>query len=225
VKIDAEIERQHGRVAPGALAGWAEETIRRLSPQQEWDRWRVYAAQRLDLAPDDLRRARMMLNPVHFAPRGAGPNASRHLVPGALERPSFEREVLSIVLDEPSLLAEYADRIPSERFDNPRLRRIWETLRAHARSLVQPSDVFAVFQGDEDAAATLASVSGSVRLADAEDRRAKLDRVVARFARDDAERRYRELDEELTQLVDADRPVPDDLRAEHVALAVQLKKG
>src|SRR6202012_1898404 len=71
VKLDAEIDRQHGRIAPGALAGWAEETIRRLAPQQEWDRWRVYAAQRLDLAPDDLRRARMMLNPLHFAPRGA----------------------------------------------------------------------------------------------------------------------------------------------------------
>jgi len=54
-----------------------------------------------------------------------------------MERPSFEREVVSIVLDEPTLLAEYADRIPAERFDNPRLRRVWETLRAHARSLVQ----------------------------------------------------------------------------------------
>jgi hypothetical protein len=144
-------------------------------------------------------------------------------VPGALERPSFEREVLSIVLDEPSLLAEYADRIPSERFDNPRLRRIWETLRAHARSLVQPSDVRAVFAGDEDAAATLASVSGVIVFADSEERRAQLDRVVERFARDDAELRYRELDGELTRLFEAEQPVPSDLRAEHAALAAELK--
>jgi len=42
-----------------STAGWrrahspvgAEETIRRLAPQQEWDRWRVYAARRLDLSP------------------------------------------------------------------------------------------------------------------------------------------------------------------------------
>jgi DNA primase len=225
VRIDAEIERRgpHGNGA--ALARWAEETIRRLAPPEEQDRWRVYAAQRLGLAVDDLRRARLMVNPVHFVPRGSDANASRHVVPAVTERPSFEREVLAIALDDPALVAEYAERIPAERFATPQFRHVWEALRAHARSLVQPSDVFAVFQGDEDAAATLASVSGSVRLADAEDRRAKLDRVVARFARDDAERRYRELDAELTQLVDADRPVPDDLRAEHVALAVQLKKG
>ena len=223
VKLDAEIDRQHGRLAAGALAGWAEETIRRLAPQQEWDRWRVYAAQRLELAPDDLRRARMMLSPHHFAPRGAPANTSRHLVPGTLERPSFEREVVSIVLEDPALLAEYADRIPSERFDNPRLRRVWETLRAHARSLVQPSDVRAVFAGDEDATAALASVSGVVVFADSEERRAKLDRVVERFARDDAERRYRELDGEITRLFEAEQPVPSDLRAEHAALAAELK--
>jgi DNA primase len=223
VKIDAEIDRQSGRIAPGAFAGWAEETIRRLAPQQEWDRWRVYVAQRLDLSPDDLRRARMMLNPLHFAPRGADRNASRHFVPGAMERPSFEREVVSIVLDEPALLAEYAERIPPERFDNLRLRHVWETLRSHARSLVQPSDVRAVFAGDEDATATLASVSGVVVFADTEERRAKLDRVVARFARDDAEHRYRELDREMTRLIEASQPVPSDLRAEHAALAAELK--
>jgi len=225
VRIDAEIERRGPHGSGAALARWAEETIRRLAPAEEQDRWRVYAAQRLGLAVDDLRRARLMVNPVHFVPRAGDANASRHVVPGVTERPSFEREVLAIALDDPALVAEYAERIPAERFATPQFRHVWEALRAHARSLVQPSDVFAVFQGDEDAAATLASVSGSVRLADAEDRRAKLDRVVARFARDDAERRYRELDAELTQLVDADRPVPDDLRAEHVALAVQLKKG
>ena len=223
VKIDAEIERRGPRAQGAALARWAEETIRRLAPPEEQDRWRVYAAGRLGLAVDDLRKARLLLNPVHFAPRAGEANASRHVVPAAMERPSFEREVLSIVLDEPSLLAEYADRIPAERFDNPRLRRLWEMLREHARSLVQPSDVHAVFAGDEDAAAVLASVSGVVRFADTEERRAKLDRVVVRFARDDAERRFRELDERIDRLFEAGEPVPSDLRAEHAALAAELK--
>ena len=223
VKIDAEIDRKSGRMAPGAIASWAEETIRRLSPQQEWDRWRVYAARRLDLAPDDLRKARMLANPVHFAPRGADANLSRHLVPSMMARPSFEREVLSIVLDEPVLLAEYADRIAPDRFENARFRRLWETLRAHAPSLAQPSDVRAVFAGDDDAAAALASVSGIVRYADTEERRAQLDRVVARFARDDTERRFRELGDRIDRLFEAGEPVPTDLRAEHAALASELK--
>ncbi|MBV9407587.1 MAG: toprim domain-containing protein, partial [Candidatus Eremiobacteraeota bacterium] len=223
VKLDAEIDRRRGRSDSSTLARWAEETIRRLAPPEEQDRWRVYAAGRLGLSPDDLRRARLLVNPLHFAPRGSEANASRHLVPAAMEKPSFEREVLSIVLDEPSLLGEYADRIPPERFENPRLRRVWETLRSHARSLVQPSDVHAVFAGDDDAAATLASVSGVVRFADSEERRAKLDRVVARFARDDAERRYRELGERIDRLFEAGEPVPTDLRAQHAALAAELK--
>jgi len=223
VKIDAEIDRRGGRTEGGALARWAEETIRRLAPPEEQDRWRVYAAGRLGLSVDDLRRARLLVNPAHFAPRGGAANASRHLVPAAMERPSFEREVLAIVLDEPALVAEYADRIPAERFAQPRHRHIWETLRGHARSLVQPSDVLAVFAGDDDAAATLASVSGVVRLNDSEERRAKLDRVVARFARDDAEHRYRELDERLDRILEAGEPVPADLRAAHAALAAELK--
>jgi hypothetical protein len=88
---------------------------------------------------------------------------------------------------------------------------------------VQPSDVHAVFAGDDDAAATLASVSGAVRLNDSEERRAKLDRVVARFARDDVERRYRELGERIDRLFASGEPVPTDLRAEHSALAAELK--
>ncbi len=223
VKIDAEIDRRGSRTEGGALARWAEETIRRLAPPEEQDRWRVYAAGRLGLSIDDLRRARLLVNPAHFAPRGGAANASRHVVPAAMERPSFEREVLSIVLDEPALVAEYGDRIPPERFEHPEHRRIWETLRGHARSLVQPSDVLAVFAGDDDAAATLASVSGVVRWHDTEERRAKLDRVVARFARDDAEHRYRELDERLDRILEAGEPVPADLRAAHAALAAELK--
>ena len=222
VKLDAELDRRSGRMAPGALASWAEETIRRLSPQQEWDRWRLYVARRLNLSADDLRRARMMAESGHFV-RGGVANGSRHIVPAAMEKPSFEREVLSIVLDEPSLVAEYADRIEPERFGDGPLRRVWERLREHAPVLVQPSDVHAVFAGDDDAAATLASVSGVVRFADTEERRAQLDRVVVRFARDDAERRYRQLGARIDALIEASEPVPGDLRADHEALGLKLK--
>ncbi|HTJ26823.1 MAG TPA: DNA primase [Candidatus Limnocylindria bacterium] len=225
VKLDAEIDRSAGRSDHGALARWAEDTIRRMAPAEEQDRWRVYVATRLGLDVNDLRKARLLLNPVHFTPRGseAPLRASRHVSPGALEKPSFEREVLSIVLDEPSLLAEYAGRIPAERFENARLRRVWETLCSQARSLAQPSDVWAVFAGDDDAAATLASVSGFVRFAESEDRRAKLDRVVARFARDDAERRARELGERIDRLYEAGEHVPVDLRDQHAELVRTLK--
>jgi DNA primase len=229
VKLDAEIDRNAGRRDRGALARWAEDTIRQMAPAEEQDRWRVYVATRLGLDVNDLRKARLLLNPVHFAPRGgeAALRASRHVSPGALEKPSFEREVLSIVLDEPSLLAEYAGRIPAERFENARLRRVWETLCSQAGSLAQPSDVWAVFAGDDDAAATLASVSGFVRFAESEDRRAKLDRVVARFARDDAERRARELGEHIDRLYEAGEHVPVDLRDQHADLvrSLKLRKG
>ncbi|HTW85131.1 MAG TPA: DNA primase [Candidatus Sulfotelmatobacter sp.] len=223
IKLDAEIDRRGTSMDRGTMARWAEETIRRLTPQAEWDRQRVYLAGRLGLAPDDLRRARLMINPAHFVPRSDGARASRHITPDMMERPTFEREVLCIVLDEPTLLAEYAERIPAERFDQPHLRRIWETLCGHARSLTQPSDVHALLAGDEDAAVTLASVSGIVQFADTEERRAKLDRVVARFARDDAERRYREVGARIDRHFEAGEPVPTDLRAEHAALAAELK--
>lgn len=223
VKIDAEIERRGNRAEGSALARWAEETIRRLAPAEEQDRWRVYAAGRLGLDVNDLRKARLLLNPLHFAPRGIDQHGSRHIAPGAIETATFDREVLAVVLDEPSLVGEYAERIPPDRFVNPRLRRIWQALCDHAGSLVQPSDVLAVFAGDDDAAATLASVSGLVKLIDSDDRRAKLDRVVARFARDDAERRYRELSDRIDQLVEARQPVPVDLRTDYETFRKLIK--
>ncbi|MBV9440233.1 MAG: DNA primase [Candidatus Eremiobacteraeota bacterium] len=222
VKLDAEIERRGGRQG-AALARWAEETIHRLAPLEERDRWRVYVAGRLGLNADDLRKARLLVNPVHFAPRSADGNLKRHLTPATIETPSLEREVLAVALDEPALVDEYGDRIPAERFENARLRRLWTVLLAHARSLTQPSDVHALFAGDDDAASALASISGVVRLADGDDRRAKLDRVVARFARDDAERRYRELGSRIDRLFEAGEAVPNELRKEHEALGLRLK--
>ncbi|HYZ17620.1 MAG TPA: DNA primase [Candidatus Acidoferrum sp.] len=220
VKLDAEIARRGSRAEPSALARWAEETIRRLAPQQEWDRYRVYVAGRLALDADDLRKSRLMLNPVHFAPR-----ASRYVAAATIEKPSFEREVLSIVLDEPALVAEYAARIGPERFENEALRRVWERMVAHAPSLTQPSDVFGLFSDEEDLTKVLVAVSGVERLDGPEARRAKLDRVVTRLDRDDAMRRYKALDAEITRLFEAGQDVPASLRAEQNALAASLKKG
>jgi hypothetical protein len=95
----------------------------------------------------------------------------------------------------------------------------------HARSLSQPSDVFALFSGEEELANVLATVSDLERLADSEARRAKLDRVVARLERDDLTRRYKALDAEITRLFEAGLDVPASLRAEQNALAATLKKG
>lgn len=225
VKIDAEIDRRGGTLEGASLARWAEETIRRLAAPEERDKFRVYVAGRLGLSVDDLRKARLVLTPGHFAPRGAQGNASRHITPSMLEKPSFEREVLCAVLDEPVLVAEYGARIPPERFENERLRRVWQRMVTEARSLTQPSDVFSLFSEDDDARSVLLSVESIERLADSEARRAKLDRVVERLQRDDAVRRYKALDAEMDALLEAGLDVPPALRAELNALATTLKKG
>ncbi len=227
VKIDAEIDRRKGRVEDGRLARWAEETIHRLSPREEWDRWRVYVAGRLGLAVDDLRKSRLLVStaPVPHAAPFALQNGSRHFVPAAAEKPSFGREVLSIVLDEPSLVAEFGTRIPPEAFENERLRRVWTHLLEHASSLSQPSDAWELFSEDEEARSVLVGVSGLERLAGSDDRRAKLERVVERLDRDAAKRRWKAIDDEMVRLSEAGLKIPASLRAEQNTLAATLKKG
>nr|MDP9107042.1 hypothetical protein [Candidatus Eremiobacteraeota bacterium] len=110
-------------------------------------------------------------------------------------------------------------------FDNERLRRVWERMVAEARSLSQPSDVFSLFSEDDDARSVLLSVESVERLADSEARRAKLDRVIERLQRDDAARRYKAVDAEITRLFEAGLDIPPTLRAEQNALATTLKKG
>ncbi len=226
VKIDAEIDRRKGRVEDGRLARWAEETIHRLAPREEWDRWRVYVAGRLGLAVDDLRKSRLLVTTAPIA-HGAYslPNASRHFAPAAAEKPSFEREVLSIVLDEPALVAEFGARIGSAAFENERLRRVWTRLLEHAPSLTQPPDVWRLFSEDEEARSVLVGVSGLERLAGSDDRRAKLERVVERLDRDAAKRRSKAIDDEMVRLSEAGLEIPASLRAEQNTLATTLKKG
>lgn len=217
-----------GSGSPAEVARRAEARVRQL-PREEWDRWRVYAAGRLGLNVDDLRKSRLLATATYFGPRTPGPAPSRHVSAATLlERPSFERDVLAIVLEEPRLVAEYADRIPPERFGDPELRRIYAVLRERAAELSQPADVFALFSEEGDVSATLASIAGAersqtVRFAGSDQRREYLDRLIQRFASDDEQHRARELDEQIAALFEAGQPVPEELREEHAALYARLK--
>jgi hypothetical protein len=128
------------------------------------------------------------------------------------------------------LIAEYAARIPPERFAEPALRRIYQRLWEQSAALTQPADVFALFSDDGDVSATLATIAGSerskiVRFVDSDARRAFLDRIVDRFAADDRQRRFREVDAQMNALLEAGLPVPQALRDEHSSLHVAKLKG
>ena len=72
-RIDAEIERlRAGFDSPATLAPRAEVLIREMAPREEWDRWRVYVAGRLQVSADDLRNSRFLANSANFAPRSEG---------------------------------------------------------------------------------------------------------------------------------------------------------
>jgi len=232
-KLDREVDAiKTGFTGAAEIARRAEALVGHL-PREEWDRWRVYIAGRLGLSVDDLRKSRL-INPVHFENRNGrsavsgGARASRHIVPGSIEAPTFEREVLAILLDEPTLLVEFAERIPADRFENPLLRRIYSTLLERRGELLQPFDVHGVFAQDGDASAALMTIAGSersviVQFAGSEARRAYLDRVIERFAVDDLERRYKELGAHIDSLFEAGESVPADLRDEHASIGKKLK--
>jgi DNA primase len=230
-KLDATLDvRDPAHTDRAALARWAEETLQQLAPRQEWDRWRVYVAGRLDLSVDDLRKSRLVADRTHFAPRRPGEAVRyvRHLAPGAIEPPTFEREVLAIIADEPLLLREFAAQIPTASFTSASLRRIYATCVEHREGLLQPSDVLALFAQDDDASSTLTGImsaerSATIRFKDSDERRAHLERVVARLASGDLERRYKELGARIDRLFEAGERVPTDLRDEHAALSKKLK--
>jgi DNA primase len=232
--LDREVEAlRTGAKTAAEIAHRAEEYLLTHVPSQEQDRWRVYVAGRLGLNVDDLRRSRLVTNPKYFAPRSQGGEqarvrAGRHVVPGSIDAPSFERQVLAIMLEEPLLLAEYADRIRPERFAHPLHRRLYATLTDRRKELLQPSDVGVLFSEDDEASAVFSEIAGAersitVRFTESDDRRAFLERVIERFAADDLQRRYREVDSLLNQLHDAGKSIPGDLRDEYRALAAKLK--
>jgi DNA primase len=233
-KIDAKVETiKSGFATKSEVAREAEALVVASAKSEEWDRWRVYTAGRLGLNVDDLRKSRLVANPLHFAPRASSgprppPRAGRHVVPGSVDAPSFEQLVLAIMLEEPLLVDAYAERIPPERFEHAVHRNLYATLVDRRKDLLQPSDVRALFSEDDEASAALNALEGAersiiVRFAGTQERRAYLDRVIERFRLDDLQRRYREVDSLMNRLHDAGESIPRDMRDEHGALAAKLK--
>ncbi|MDE2481141.1 MAG: DNA primase [bacterium] len=226
-----------GFESPSALARKAEAIIRELTPREEWDRWRVYVAGRLKVNVDDLRNSRFLANAANFGPRAnAAELGSRHAPvhrrPTAgthLEPFSFEREVLSIVLEDPPLAREYGERIAPQRFRSELYRRAYEAIVAQADGLRATADVLAACAEDEEALEALTSLgardrSSTVRYGDSEERRAHLDRIVERLQREDDEARYAELSRSIDEMFLAGQPVPRDLLEQFEAAKLKLKK-
>jgi DNA primase len=233
-KIDRRIaEIQAGFKSRAQIAREAEILVRTL-PRAEWDHWRTYAAPQLGVDIDDLRKARLQITEGAHAQYGEGQvidvRRSDKIRPGSVASPSWETACLAIFISEPALVGEFGPRIAPERFGEPSLRRIYSRLREQANVVVQPADVFALFSDDGDVSAVLASIAGSerssiIRFADTESRRAQLERMIERFAADDRQRRFRELDAQMNALFDAGQPVPQELREEHSALHAARTKG
>ncbi len=226
-KLDPEIDRLHGGFeSPSAIARKAETLIRELTPREEWDRWRVYVAGRLKVNVDDLRNSRFLANSANFAPRqDAG--RSRHVA--RLEPLSFEREVLSIFLEDPTLASEYGERIAPRRFRNEVYRRTFERIVQNAEGLRDTADVFALCAGDDSESAALTALgtrdrSSIVRYEDRQDRRAHLERIVERLELEDERERYQHLSHEIDELFSEGRPVSEEMRHEFDRLATKLKK-
>ena len=229
-KIDAEIDQlRSGFDSPARVAPRAETLIRRLAPREEWDRWRVYVAGRLKVSVDDLRNSRFLADAGNFAPRArSGAPETRH-TGGSVEPLSIEREVIGILLEEPSLAADYGERIPVERFRNGTYRRVYERVVAAGSSLQSTADVFGLFGEDQEMLEVLAELgrrdrSSAVRYGDSDARRTHLERIVDRLRLDDERERYQELSHLIDDRLASGEPIPEELRGEFEALVAKLKR-
>ncbi len=229
-RIDSEIEKlRAGFDSPARVTPKAEVLIRRLAPREEWDRWRVYVAGRLQVSVDDLRNSRFLADAANFAPASkAAFSQSRH-VSAAVEPLSFEREVLSILLEEPALAAEYGQRISASRFRNEFYGRVYERIVESAGTLTVTADLFGLFAEDQGTLDFLAEMgrrdrSSAVRYGGSEERRAHLERVVERLRLEDERRRYRELSDLIDDRLANGKAVSQELRGEFEALVAKLKR-
>jgi DNA primase catalytic core len=228
-KLDREIaEIVEKRLPRGAAARTAESLVRTLA-QEEWDRWRVYIAKALDLSVDDLRNTRFVSNPASFAPRPGGLSTMVRYVAPAAEPPPIDREILAALVDEPALVAEYADRIPPEAFRESRYREIYRVLCERAAGLATVADVYAAFGEDRESVEILAGLqkpdrSSKVRFQDSASRRAHLDRVVEGLMEGRVERRWRELDLKIDEAFASGGHVSHEERDEHRLLGEDINK-
>ncbi len=229
-KIDGEIEQlRAGFDSPARVAPKAEALIRRLVPREEWDRWRVYVAGRLQVSVDDLRNSRFLSDSANFAPRPRNTLPESRHASAAVEPLSFEREVVSILLEEPALAKEYGERIAAPRFRNAVYRRIYERIVGSAGSLRATADVFGLFAEDQAILDVLAELgqrdrSSAVRYGDTQERRAHLERVVERLRLDNERERYRELSDIIDSRWVNGEAVSEELRSEYEALVAKLKR-
>jgi DNA primase len=229
-KIDGEIEQlRAGFDSPARVAPKAEALIRRLAPREEWDRWRVYVAGRLQVSVDDLRNSRFLSDSANFAPRPQNTLPESRHVSVAVEPLSFEREVVSILLEEPALAEEYGERIAAPRFRNAVYRRIYERIVGSAGSLRATADVFGLFAEDQAILDVLAELgqrdrSSAVRYGDTQERRTHLERVVERLRLDNERERYRELSDIIDSRWVNGEAVSEELRSEYEALVAKLKR-
>jgi hypothetical protein len=229
-RIDTEIERlRAGFDSPARAAPKAEALIRAMAPREEWDRWRVYIAGRLQVNVDDLRNSRFLADSANFAPQSKTAFGQSRHASTSVEPLSFEREVLSILLEEPALGAEYGGRIGASRFRNELYRRVYERIVGAADTLTTTADVFGLFAEDQGILDLLAEIgrrdrSSAVRYGDSQERRAHLERVVERLHLEDERRRYRELSDLIDDRITSGRAVSEELRGEFEALVAKLKR-
>jgi DNA primase len=229
-RIDAEIARlRAGFDSPARLMPKAEALIRALAPREEWDRWVVYVAGRLQVNVDDLRNSRFLADRANFAPHARAASAQSRHATTRVEPLSFEREVLSILLEEPSLGAEYGNRIHASRFRNEVYRRIYQRIVEANGTLTTTADVFGLFAEDQDVLDLLGEIgrrdrSSTVRYGGPEERRAHLDRVVERLQLEDERRRYRELSDLIDDRLAGGQGVSEELRGEFETLVAKLKR-
>ncbi len=229
-KLDPQIDRlRSGFDTPSAIVRKAEQLIAEMTPREEWDKWRVYIAGRLKVNVNDLRNSRFFANSTNFAPRysQAGASASRHLSV-SIESLSFERDVLEIMLEEPALLGEYAERIAPERFRNEIYRNIYAKMAEQGGGLKNSADVFGVFAEDRASVEVLSSLghrerSSIARYADGGARRAHLERVVERLQLADQKKRYQELSNLIDELGTSGQPISSQLLSEYAGLVKLLK--
>ncbi len=228
-RIDEEVARlRAGFDTPARLLPKAEALIRALAPREEWDRWTVYVAGRLQVNVDDLRNSRFLADRANFVPSARTAFAQSRHVTAQVEPLSFEREVVSILLEEPSLGAEFGNRIEASRFRNEVYRRIYERILG-AGALATTADVFGLFAEDQGVLDLLAEVgrrerSSAVRYGDSQERRAHLERVVERLQLEDQRRRYRELSDLIDVRLTGGEAVSEEIRGEFEALVAKLKR-
>ena len=229
-RIDTEIGRlRAGFDTPARLLPKAEALVRALAPPQELDRWMVYVAGRLQVNVDDLRNSRFLADRANFVPSARAAFAQSRHVTVQVETLSFEREVVSILLEEPSLGAEFGNRIEASRFRNEVYRRIYERILEEAGKLTTTADVFGLFAEDQGVLDLLAEVGGrqrssAVRYGDSQERRAHLERVVERLQLEDERRRYRELSDLIDDRLTGGEAVSEEIRGEFEALVAKLKR-